>query len=69
MSDTFSIIKPKEATNQQINPSFEVNITDGWNTADAGAGAVFARDTVVTYYGIGSGKVTAGNGVCELYSD
>jgi len=51
-------------TNNCLNPSFEVNVTDDWALVwQAGAGATWTRDT--TYYKVGaaSGRLKAGNGV------
>ena len=61
MSDTFSIIVRKEATNLILNPSFEVNVTDGWTGNDNGVGASFARSTIYTYYGTGAATISGGN--------
>ena len=67
--DTFSIIVPEESSNLIENPSFEKNITDFWTSQDNGAGATFTRSVGVTYYGIGSARVAAGNAICQLNSD
>ena len=69
MSDQWHVIVPAEASNLIENPSFEVNITDGWTTQDIGAGAVFARSTTSTYYGIGAARITAGNDIAQILSD
>ena len=68
MSDVFSIIVPAEASNLIENPRFEVNITDFWTTQDNGAGAVFARNTDISYYGIANAKITAGDDTCQINS-
>ena len=69
MSDTLHIIKPAEATSLVKNPQFWNNITDSWTSQDLGAGAVFARTGSLSYYGIGSAKITAGDGTAQLYSN
>jgi len=68
MSDQWHIIEPAEATNLIENPGAEVNKDDFWGEIDNGAGAVFARDAATTYYGIGSFKITAGNGTAYYVS-
>jgi len=65
MSD-WKIIVPEATTNELLNPSFEVNITDGWANVDTGAGAVFARDTARARFGVASAQITAGNAVAYL---
>ncbi len=54
-------------TNLVVNPSFEVNITDGWWQYQAGTGAVWARDVTKFYAGAASLKITAGTAVAVLY--
>ncbi len=53
-------------TNLLVNPSFEVNITDGWTQAQAGAGAAWAQDSAKYNKGAKSVKITAGTQAAYL---
>lgn len=53
-------------TNLIVNPSFEVNITDGWTQYQAGSGAVWAQDSSKKHAGSYSLKITAGTAVAVM---
>jgi hypothetical protein len=55
-------------TNLLVNPSFEVNITDGWTQSQVGSGAAWAQDATKYNQGSKSLKITAGTGVAKVYS-
>ncbi len=53
-------------TNLVVNPSFEVNITDGWTQYQGGTGAVWASDATKYSSGVKSLKITAGTAVAAV---
>lgn len=53
---------PKTRTNLIVNPSFEINITDGWSNFASSGTPVRSYDTSVSYYGGASYKHDA-NGI------
>jgi len=55
-------------TNLLVNPSFEVNITDGWTQYQAGSGAAWAQDSAKYNQGAKSVKITAGTALSMLRS-
>jgi hypothetical protein len=55
-------------TNLLANPSFEVNITDGWTQSQEGSGAAWAQDATKFSQGTKSAKITAGTGISKLLS-
>ncbi|NMC30706.1 MAG: hypothetical protein GYA45_11620 [Pelolinea sp.] len=55
-------------TNLLVNPSFEVNITDGWTQYQAGSGAAWAQDAAKYNQGTKSAKITAGTAMACLHS-
>ena len=59
----------RATTNQVNNPSFEVNVTDGWTLH--GTDTTRARNTVTFYWGVASALVTAGaaGGNWGMYSN
>ena len=69
IADTLEANKSVSKTNYIINPSFEVNITDGWTELDSGTGAVFTRGVSACYYGIGNATITAGNAASYFKCD
>lgn len=56
------------ATNEILNPSFENNVTDGWNYGGGGAGGGVASSTDQAKVGDASAAITAGTGYVRLYS-
>lgn len=62
MSD-WKVIVPSGTTNYQHNPSFEEDVTTGWDyTQGAGAGGSVARSTARSKFGVASALLTASNG-------
>jgi len=55
-------------TNLEVNPSFEVNITDGNTQSQAGTGAAWALDATKYVIGAKCLKITAGTGSARVYS-
>jgi len=55
-------------TNLVVNPSFEVNITDGWTQLQSGSGAAWAQDAVKFNKGTKSLKMTAGTALSRLHT-
>jgi hypothetical protein len=51
-----------------INPSFEVNHTDGWNFAQDGAGGSRSHDTSIAWVGNASCKITSGDAETKIYT-
>lgn len=53
-------------TNLVTNPSFEVNITDGWTQYQAGSGAAWTQDSTKYVQGVKSAKIKAGTALSML---
>lgn len=53
-------------TNLVVNPSFEVNITDGWTQFQNGSGAAWSQQTVGGYSGAKVLKIVAGTALAGL---
>ncbi len=64
----WKIVKPEATTNLITNPSFEVNVSDGWTLEDAGAGAA-VEQRPRSWFGAYSVKLTAGTGNCQIKSN
>lgn len=56
----------KTRTNTLLNPSFEVNVTDGWYFYQTGAGGSRAQSAVRASVGTQSCKILASSGVAEI---
>ncbi|MHC1739723.1 MAG: hypothetical protein AB9897_01285 [Anaerolineaceae bacterium] len=52
--------------NLVVNPSFEVNITDGWTQYQAGTGAAWAQDASKYFRGVKCLKITAGTAIAVV---
>jgi hypothetical protein len=52
----------RATTNYVINPSFEVNVTDGWLFGQSGSGATITQDTSDPFIGSACAKITGSSG-------
>jgi hypothetical protein len=54
--------------NYVANPSFEINVSDGWSFLDSGAGASVTLDAIQHYVGTKSARIRAGNNTAQMWT-
>ena len=68
MTSNWKIIIPAETTNYVVNPSFEINVTDGWSHSGDGTSSA-SQGSTYSKWGIYSCELSAGSSSSRLIQD